>query len=168
MGSDAMNGHHLEVEFTLNGERKNVHVKPYHTLSQVLRDQMDLTGTKLCCEEGECGACTVIMDGKAVTSCIVLAPEVHNCELKTIEGLAADGQLDPVQEAFIEKGAVQCGYCIPGMIMSAKALLMENNDPCEAEIREGLAGNLCRCAGYYRIIDAVTAAAKKIRQETTY
>ncbi|MDR7316441.1 2Fe-2S iron-sulfur cluster-binding protein [Brevibacillus nitrificans] len=153
----------IELHFTLNGERKTIEVKPYHTLAQVLRDQLDLTGTKLCCEEGECGACTVILNEKAVTSCIVLAPEINGCELKTIEGLVQDGELDPVQEAFIEKGAVQCGYCIPGMIMSAKALLQENNDPCEADIREALAGNLCRCAGYYRIIDAVTSAGKQIR-----
>lgn len=159
-----MNTDFLDIHFTLNGAEKTIQVKPHHTLAQVLRDQLDLTGTKLCCEEGECGACTVMLDGKAVTSCIVLAPQVHGCELTTIEGLADNGILDPVQEAFIEKGAVQCGYCIPGMVMSAKALLQENNDPDEVQIREALAGNLCRCAGYYRIIDAVTYAGKVMRE----
>lgn len=150
----------LEIKFKLNRQAMCIQVKPYHTLAQVLRDQLGLTGTKLCCEEGECGACTVILDGKAVTSCIILAPEIDGCELVTIEGLSQENQLDPVQLAFIEEGAVQCGYCIPGMVMSSKALLLENEDPGEEEIREALAGNLCRCAGYYQIIKAVSKAAK--------
>ena len=120
-------------------------------------------GTKVSCEQGECGACTVIVDGKAVNSCIVLAPEVDGCEVLTIEGLARHGELDPIQTAFIEEGAVQCGYCTAGMIMSAKALLTENPDPTDLEIREALAGNLCRCTGYQRIVQAVSSAAKKLQ-----
>jgi carbon-monoxide dehydrogenase small subunit len=157
----------LEVNFKLNGQSTCLKVKPYHTLAQVLRDQLGLTGTKLCCEEGECGACTVILNGKAVTSCIILAPEINGCELITIEGLAQEGKLDPVQAAFIEEGAVQCGYCIPGMVMSSKALLMETEDPNEEEIREALAGNLCRCAGYYQIFRAVSKAAKMKKEKIT-
>jgi carbon-monoxide dehydrogenase small subunit len=132
-------------------------------LAKVLREQLGLIGTKISCEQGECGACTVIVDGKAVNSCIVLAPEVDGCEVLTIEGLAQHGELDPIQTAFIEEGAVQCGYCTAGMIMSAKALLMENPDPTDPEIREALAGNLCRCTGYQRIVQAVSSAAKKLQ-----
>jgi carbon-monoxide dehydrogenase small subunit len=134
-----------------------------HTLAKVLRERLGLIGTKISCEQGECGACTVIVDGKAVNSCIVLAPEVDGCEVLTIEGLAQHGELDPIQTAFIEAGAVQCGYCTAGMIMSAKALLMENPDPTDPEIREALAGNLCRCTGYQRIVQAVSSAARKLQ-----
>lgn len=151
----------LEIEFRLNGELRKIMVKPHHTLLQVLRDQLGLTGTKVGCEEGECGACTVILNRRAVNSCLILIPEVKDCEIITIEGLASEGQLDVVQEAFIEEGAVQCGYCAPGMIMSSKALLMNNEEPTEEEIRKALAGNLCRCGGYHQIIQAVSRAAKK-------
>jgi aerobic-type carbon monoxide dehydrogenase small subunit (CoxS/CutS family) len=154
----------IGIEFILNHQPQKLKVKPYHTLSQVLRDQLGLTGTKICCEEGECGSCTVILDGKAVTSCMVLAPEIHNGEVVTVEGLCSNGDLDPVQEAFIEEGAIQCGYCIPGMLMSSKALLMDNDQPQEEEIREALAGNLCRCGGYYRIFKAVAHAAEKQKE----
>jgi aerobic-type carbon monoxide dehydrogenase small subunit (CoxS/CutS family) len=157
----------IEINFILNDQLQKIKVKPYHTLAKVLRDQLGLTGTKLCCEEGECGSCTVIMDGKAVTSCIVLAPEMDKSEIVTVEGLCKDDRLDPIQEAFIEEGAVQCGYCIPGMLMSAKALLQENSQPQEEEIREALSGNLCRCAGYYRIFNAVNSAAEKQKEKIT-
>lgn len=149
----------LAITFTLNGARTSIDVSCTHTLAKVLREQLGLIGTKLSCEQGECGACTVIVDGKAVNSCIVLAVEVDGCEVLTIEGLAQDGELDPIQAAFLEEGAVQCGYCTAGMIMSTKALLMENPDPTGPEIREALAGNLCRCTGFMRIFESVVAAA---------
>jgi aerobic-type carbon monoxide dehydrogenase small subunit (CoxS/CutS family) len=152
----------VAISFTLNGAATSIDVNCTHTLARVLREQLGLIGTKVSCEQGECGACTVIVDGKAVNSCIMLAAEVDGCEVLTIEGLARDGELDPIQTAFIEEGAVQCGYCTAGMIMSAKALLMENRDPAEAEIREALAGNLCRCTGYQRIVQAVSSAARKL------
>ncbi len=153
----------VAITFTLNGARTSIDVSCTHTLAKVLREQLGLIGTKLSCEQGECGACTVIVDGKAVNSCIVLAAEVDGCEVLTIEGLAQHGELDPIQAAFLEEGAVQCGYCTAGMIMSTKALLMENPDPTGPEIREALAGNLCRCTGYQRIVQAVSAAAKKLQ-----
>jgi len=135
-------------------------VLPHHTLASVIREQLGLLGTKVSCGEGECGACTVILDGKAVNSCMVLAPEVDGCSVLTIEGLAKNGELHPIQTAFIEEGAVQCGFCTPGMVMSSKALLDENPEPSEDQIREALAGNLCRCTGYHRIINAVNAVAR--------
>jgi carbon-monoxide dehydrogenase small subunit len=153
----------VAITFTLNGVATSIDVSCTHTLAKVLREQLGLIGTKISCEQGECGACTVIVDGKAVNSCIVLAPEVDGCAVLTIEGLAQHGELDPIQTAFIEEGAVQCGYCTAGMIMSTKALLMENPDPTDHEIREALAGNLCRCTGYQRIVQAVTSAAKKLQ-----
>ena len=153
----------VAITFTLNGARTSIDVSCTHTLAKVLREQLGLIGTKLSCEQGECGACTVIVDGKAVNSCIVLAVEVDGCEVLTIEGLAQHGELDSIQTAFLEEGAVQCGYCTAGMIMSTKALLMENPDPTGPEIREALAGNLCRCTGYQRIVHAVSAAAKKLQ-----
>lgn len=156
-------GSTVPVEVRINGRDYAIEVSSYHSLLDVLRDQLHLTGSKECCAEGECGACTVLLNGRAVCSCLVLAAEVHGSDLVTIEGLAADGKLDPVQEAFLEMGAVQCGFCIPGMIMSARHLLNVNPDPTPAEIQEGLAGNLCRCGGYQRIIDAVSLAAKKGR-----
>lgn len=153
------------IRFTLNGEIKQLEVAPHHTLATVLREQLGLLGTKVSCGEGECGACTVIMDGKAVNSCIILAPEVNGHEVITIEGLAKQGELDPIQSSFIEAGAVQCGFCTPGMIMSSKALLMENPSPDEQAIRQALAGNLCRCTGYHRIISAVQESAKKCQAQ---
>ncbi|MCR4441586.1 MAG: (2Fe-2S)-binding protein [Peptococcaceae bacterium] len=149
------------VEFTLNGKAQKVAVKPTHTLLKVLRDTFGFKGTKASCEKGECGACTVLLDGRAVNSCLVLAPEVDGRSVVTIEDLNKDNKLDPIQEAFLEEGAVQCGFCTPGMIMAAKALLDENPDPEEREIKEALAGNLCRCTGYTRIIGAVSKAAQK-------
>ena len=149
-----------EMQFTLNGEEVRVEVDPAWTLLHVLREVLELTGTKFGCGYGECGACTVIMDGQAVNSCLLPALEAEGRSVTTIEGLAdADGQLHPLQKAFIEHGAVQCGFCTPGMIMSAKALLDETQNPTDDEIKEGIAGNLCRCTGYVKIIEAVKAAA---------
>jgi aerobic-type carbon monoxide dehydrogenase small subunit (CoxS/CutS family) len=147
------------ISFSVNGQVYEIEVSPQHTLLNVLQNQLDLTGTKECCGEGECGACTVLVDGRAVNSCLMLAVEADGCEVTTIEGLAQDDQLDPLQEAFLQEGAVQCGYCIPGMVMSAKYLLMRNPHPSVSAVKEGLAGNLCRCAGYSRIIQAVLSAA---------
>ena len=144
----------------VNGRAFNVEIPAHHTLLDALRDVVRLTGTKECCSEGECGACTVLVDGEAVCSCLVLAVEVDGQEITTIEGLGAGGRLDPLQEAFISTGAVQCGFCIPGMIMAARHLLSNNPDPTRTEIQDGLSGNLCRCGGYSRIIEAVMLAAK--------
>lgn len=160
-----MSGTVKTIRFKVNERDYTVAVEAQQSLAVVLRDKLGLTGTKISCERGECGACTVLLNGKAVDSCLVLAPDVHGCEVITIEGLGKDGGLDPIQEAFIQEGAVQCGYCTPGMIMSAKGLLLENPDPCEYEIKKALAGNLCRCTGYYSIIRAVKAASVKIREE---
>ena len=146
------------LTMTLNGESVTVEVEPFELLVDVLRDKLGLTGTKIGCNEGECGACTVIMDGQAVLSCLLPAMKAHGREVITIEGLSRDGELHPLQRAFIEKGSVQCGYCTPGMIMSAKALLDENPQPSIEEIEEALAGNLCRCTGYFQIVEAVEAA----------
>lgn len=153
----------IPVTLTVNGRAYTFEAHPHHTLLEVLRDQLGLTGSKECCAEGECGACTVILDGAAVDSCLVLGVEADGKSVRTIEGLAVDGKLDPIQRAFLDHGAVQCGFCIPGMIMSARYLLDTNPHPTEEEIKEGLAGNLCRCAGYSRIIAAVAAAAKAQR-----
>jgi carbon-monoxide dehydrogenase small subunit len=149
-----------EMQFTLNGEEVRVEVDPAWTLLHVLREVLELTGTKFGCGYGECGACTVIMDGQAVNSCLLPALEAEGRSVTTIEGIAGkDGTLDPIQKAFIENGAVQCGFCTPGMIMSAKALLDETQNPTDDEIKEGIAGNLCRCTGYVKIVEAIKAAA---------
>jgi aerobic carbon-monoxide dehydrogenase small subunit len=150
----------LALTLTINGERHEVLTEPHRTLLDVLRVDLGLTGTKENCLEAECGVCTVLLDRRAVNSCIVLAAQCQGREVVTIEGLAPDGVLDPLQQAFIDHGAVQCGYCIPGMILSAKAFLEERPDSTEAEVREALAGNLCRCTGYQKIADAVVAAAR--------
>ena len=150
----------MTITFTVNGTQRTVDAPAHYSLLEVLRDQLALTGTKECCAEGECGACTVLLNGRAVNSCLVLAVECDGEDIVTIEGLAGDGQLDPIQQAFVETGAVQCGFCIPGMIVAARYLLSTNPQPTEEDIKEGLAGNLCRCAGYSRIIDAVALAAK--------
>jgi len=150
----------IPITLTVNGQRHAIEAHPHHTLLEVLRDQVGLTGTKECCAEGECGACTVMLDGESVDSCLVLGVEADGKAIQTIEGLAKDGKLSPIQQAFLDHGAVQCGFCIPGMIMSAQYLLDRVPNPTEDEIKEGLAGNLCRCAGYSRIIAAVKQAAK--------
>ncbi len=150
------------VEFVLNGRPVKAEVSPDQSLLELLREEFELNGAKEGCNMGDCGACTVIMNGKAVNSCLVPALEVKGAEVLTVEGLVApDGGLDPVQEAFVELGAIQCGFCTPGMVMSAKALLMRNPRPSEQEIRTALEGNLCRCTGYHQIIEAVKAAAEK-------
>lgn len=151
----------IPISMTVNGRHVELEVQPQHTLLKVLQNQLDLIGSKECCGEGECGACTILANGRAINSCLVLAVEADGWEIVTIEGLADDERLDPLQEAFLEAGAVQCGYCIPGMVMSAKYLLMKNPHPSVDEVREGLAGNLCRCAGYNRIIAAVQMAANE-------
>ena len=150
----------LPIEVTVNGRRRALEVAVHHTLLEVLRDDLELTGTKECCLVGECGACTVIVDGRTVDSCLMLAVEADGAEVTTIEGLAIDGRLSPLQEAFLDKGAVQCGFCIPGQVMSAHALLALNPHPTLAEVQEGLAGNLCRCACYQQIAEAVLATAE--------
>lgn len=145
----------------VNGKARRVTVAPADFLVDVLRDDLALTGTKYACGMGECGACTVLVDGEAVYSCLMLASEVGDAEITTIEGLSRDDELDPVAAAFADAGGVQCGFCTPGMVLSAKALLAENPRPTEAEIRIALSGNLCRCTGYTKIVDAVMAAAKE-------
>lgn len=153
----------IEIEVTVNGVRHKLRVKPWDTLLDVIRDQLGLTGTKEGCGLGECGACTVIMDGKTVNSCLVLAPEADGKEITTIEGLAEDDKLHPIQEAFIECGGLQCGFCTPGMVISTKALLDENPNPSEEEIRRGIAGNFCRCTGYTKIFESIKLASQKLR-----
>lgn len=145
----------LLLRLTVNGQLHTLKVYPHHTLLDVLRDQLGLTGTKECCTMGECGACTVLLNGRAIDSCLVLAIEADEGQVVTIEGLAQHDKLDAVQQAFLDKGAVQCGFCIPGMIMSTKYLLSTNPHPSREEVQDALAGNLCRCAGYYRILEAV-------------
>ncbi len=150
----------IAIELTVNGRRRALKVAPHHTLLDVLRDDLELTGTKECCLVGECGACTVIVDGRTVDSCLMLAVEADGAAVTTVEGLAIDGRLSPLQAAFLDKGAAQCGFCIPGQLMSAHALLALNPHPTLAEVQEGLAGNLCRCAGYQQISEAVLATAE--------
>ncbi len=149
----------------INGEMHELLVEPDRTLLDVLRDDLGLTGTKTNCLEAECGVCTVIVDGLAVNSCTMLALAAQDRDVTTIEGLVRDGRLHPLQQAFIDHGAVQCGYCIPGMLLSAKAFLDENPSPSEREVREALAGNLCRCTGYKKPVEAVLAAAEAYRKE---
>lgn len=146
----------MKLTMTVNGQAVSFeNLLPTRRLIDILREDLQLKGTKEGCGEGECGACTVIMDRKAVDSCLVLACQLEGSEIITIEGLAKDGELDELQEAFISHGAIQCGYCTPGMVMAAKALLMENPAPTEAEIRNAIAGNICRCSGYSQIVSAV-------------
>jgi len=152
----------MKIELIVNGARKIVDVEPNELLINVLREKLGLTGTKYGCGIGECGACTVMVDGEPVLSCLTLAVEVAGREITTIEGIAKDGQLDPIQEAFIEEGAIQCGYCTPGFIITAKALLNENRSPSREEIVEYIKGNLCRCTGYINIIKAIQKASEKI------
>ncbi len=152
------------IEVTVNGQLRSIEIDVHHTLLEVLRDDIDLTGTKECCVVGECGACTVIVDDRPMNSCLMLAVEVDGAEVTTVEGLELEDGLSPIQAAFLDEGAAQCGFCIPGQLMSATALLRENPDPTVEEIQEGLAGNLCRCAGYEQITKAVLAAARKVKR----
>lgn len=149
-----------KITLTVNGEIYELEVEPWWTLLEVLREKLYLTGTKKGCDRGDCGSCTVLINGKAKLSCLTLAVEAQGKDILTIEGLARGGELHPLQQAFIEHGAVQCGFCTPGMILAAKALLDKNPAPTEEEIREGLSGNLCRCTGYVKIFEAVLAASK--------
>lgn len=151
------------ITLTINGEIEQVDVPSQMTLLQMLREKLAFTGTKNGCSAGECGACTVLLDGEPVNSCMVLAVECQGSQVVTVEGLAKDGVLDPVQQAILDHGGVQCGFCTPGMLISARALIDRNTDPSEDEIREALVGNLCRCTGYLRIIEAVQDAAKRQR-----
>jgi carbon-monoxide dehydrogenase small subunit len=148
------------MTLTVNGTPYEVAIEPRQSLLQLLREELHLTGTKEGCSEGECGACTVLLDGKTVDSCLIFALEAQGREVTTIEGLAQGDQLHPVQKAFAEYGAVQCGFCTPGMILAAKALLDSNPHPTELEVRQGISGNLCRCTGYVKIVEAIQAAAR--------
>jgi aerobic carbon-monoxide dehydrogenase small subunit len=149
------------ITFTINGARERVDVPSNMTLLQMLREKLALTGTKNGCEAGECGACTVLVDGEPVNSCMMLAVEVDGRGVLTVEGLAPEGELSPLQEAFIEHNAVQCGFCTPGMLISAHALLRRKPHPTEEEVKEALVGNLCRCTGYVRIVDAIGDVAQR-------
>jgi carbon-monoxide dehydrogenase small subunit len=149
------------IDLVVNGRARSIDVLPHHTLLEVLREDLALTGTKECCLVGECGACTVIVDGESVDSCLMFGVEADGSTVTTVEGLAAGERLHPLQAAFLETGAAQCGFCIPGQLVSARALLDDVPHPTRAQIEEGLAGNLCRCAGYEQIIEAVALAAER-------
>lgn len=152
-----------QIALNINHRVWEVTIEPKRTLLEVLRNELKLTGTKNGCDEGECGACTVLLNGRAIRSCLKLAIDARSGEITTIEGLADGDQLHPLQDAFIQYGAIQCGFCTPGMILAAKALLEENPRPTEMEIRTGIAGNLCRCTGYMKIIQAIQAAAQLLQ-----
>src|SRR4051812_35964495 len=156
----------IDVSATINDERVAQAVDDGQLLCDFLRDTLGLYGTRVGCGEGVCGSCTVLLDGVPVRSCLVLAAQVDGCAVLTVEGLAPPGSLHPLQRAFVEGGAIQCGYCTPGLLIAAKALLNENPSPSEAEIREGLAGNLCRCTGYGKVVAAGASAAQALRQGT--
>jgi aerobic-type carbon monoxide dehydrogenase small subunit (CoxS/CutS family) len=147
------------IELTVNGRARSIEVAPHHTLLEVLRDDLGLTGTKECCLVGECGACTVLVDDVSLDSCLMFAVEADGSSVTTVEGLATGGRLHRLQQSFLDTGAVQCGFCIPGQLIAAEALLADTPNPSRAEVEDGLAGNLCRCAGYEQIVEAVLAAA---------
>ena len=152
------------VNLSINGDTYQIAVRPNEFLADVLRSNLDLTGTKTACDMGVCGSCTVLLDGFPVSSCLTLAVDAEGKEITTIEGLeSADGELHPVQESFLDKGAVQCGFCTAGMVMTAKGFLYKNPNPTEPEIRQALSGNICRCTGYAKIVEAVEDAAKKMQ-----
>jgi carbon-monoxide dehydrogenase small subunit len=151
----------MKVTFRVNDEKVTLQVRPYETLLETLRERLDLTGAKESCGMGACGACTVVVDGIPLRSCLVLTPEVDGASITTVEGLRRDGKLHPLQEAFMEKGAVQCGFCTSGMLMTAKALLDRNKRPTKKEIIKTMSSNICRCTGYKKIIEAVEEAGKK-------
>jgi carbon-monoxide dehydrogenase small subunit len=158
-GKGNTNAHWPAIRFTVNGESRSVRVPPMKRLLDVLREDLHLTGTKEGCGEGECGSCSVRLNGELVNSCLVPVLQAEGAEIQTVEGLALDGGLHPLQEAFLHHGGAQCGICTPGMLMAAAQLLAESPHPSDAEIREGLAGNLCRCTGFMRIFESVSAAA---------
>jgi carbon-monoxide dehydrogenase small subunit len=151
------------LQLTVNGEPRQLYAEPYYSLLDTLRDEAHLTGTKKGCDEGDCGACTVLLNGKPVTSCLVLAHSAHDAEITTIEGLATGEKLHPVQQAFVDYGGLQCGFCIPGLIMAATGLLNENVNPTNEEVRLAIGGNLCRCTGYSKVVEAILAAAQIMR-----
>jgi carbon-monoxide dehydrogenase small subunit len=155
-----------EIVLRVNGTSHRLEVQPWWTLLEVLRNQLGLIGVKEGCGAGDCGACTVLLDGQAVNSCLVLAVRAAGHEITTIEGLTRDGRLHPIQQAFVEEGAVQCGFCTPGMVLAAKALLDENPRPSEHEIRVAIAGNLCRCTGYVKIVSAIRLAAERMATQS--
>jgi aerobic-type carbon monoxide dehydrogenase small subunit (CoxS/CutS family) len=157
---------HVEITLKVNGIRYTVDVKPQRTLVEVLRETLGLMGTKKSCNEGECGACTLLMDGKPVVSCLVLAIDAQGKEILTIEGLSQGEILHPIQEAFLKHGGIQCGFCTPGMVMSAKAFLDEHPKPTETEVRRAISGNLCRCTGYQQIVDSIMAGSRMMKRET--
>ena len=152
------------IELGVNGVHHEVAVEPYRSLAHLLREELDLTGTKIGCSEGDCGACTVLVDGKPVNSCLMLAVQARGREVPTIEGLAVGEQLHPIQQAFVDHGAIQCGFCSPGMILTAKAYLDSNPDPTVGEVRSHIAGNLCRCTGYQKIVEAVLDASRRLEE----
>lgn len=153
-----------EITLTINGEDHKVEVENRRTLLDVLREDIHLLGTKKMCDMGECGSCTVLLDGKAVNACLVLAVDARGKKIETIEGVAREGCLHPIQEAFVARGAVQCGFCSPGIIMTTKAFLKKNPHPSEAEAKTAIAGNLCRCTGYVRIVEAILSAADSMKE----
>lgn len=155
----------IEITLKVNGITYTLDVLPQRTLVEVLRETLGLTGTKKSCNEGECGACTVLMDGKPVASCLLLAIDAQEKEILTIEGLSEGEKLHPIQEAFLKNGGIQCGFCTPGMVMSAKAFLDEHPAPTPAEVRKAIVGNLCRCTGYQQIVDSIMAAAKMMGEK---
>jgi len=154
----------INVILNVNNENYQVEVAPYHTLRDVLRDKLGFTDVKKGCSEGECGACTVLVDGKPVTSCLMLAAQAQGKEITTIRGLATDGKLRLLQEKFIGYGSIQCGYCTPGMLLMAKALLDRNPDPTEEEVKTAISGNICRCTGYQQIVEAIMATATQMNK----
>ncbi len=153
----------MKISFLLNGEEKHMEVAPHRRVVDLLRKDLGLTGTKEACGMGECGACTILVDGTTRLSCLMLAAQLEGRAITTIEGLGSKGLLHPVQKAFVEKGAVQCGFCTPGMVLASVDLLREHPSPTRQEIRDGLSGNLCRCTGYQKIVDAVAAAASDMK-----
>ena len=161
------------LRLTVNGETRDFPVEPYYSLLDALRDELHLTGTKKGCDEGDCGACTVLLDGKPVTSCLVLAHSAHDSQVTTIEGLAGraglagrEGVLHPVQQAFVDCGGLQCGFCTPGLVMSAVGLLQENPDPSVDDVKHAISGNLCRCTGYSKVVESIMAAAEEMRDSS--
>jgi aerobic carbon-monoxide dehydrogenase small subunit len=152
----------LTISCTINGKTVTAGAEPFTSLLEFLRDTLEMKGTKLCCNTGECGACTVIYNGKPINSCVTLAADANGANITTIEGLAENDKLHPVQQAFIDTGAVQCGYCTPGYIMSVKALLDRTTQPTTQDIEEAVSGNICRCTGYAKIVDAIQLAANRI------
>jgi aerobic carbon-monoxide dehydrogenase small subunit len=156
------------IHLNINNENYEVIVRPRESLLDVLRNKLNLTGTKKGCNEGDCGACTVIMDGRSVNACLALAVEGEGRKIMTIEGLAQGPDLHPLQQAFIRHGGFQCGFCTPGMLLSAKALLDENPDPTDDEIRKGVSGNLCRCTGYVKIVESIREAARSMKESRAH